>query len=121
MVWAIEKQWSGSIGGYNVNTVVMITVDRAHDPEGNTINLWNGTGPSQVDYPNLNTGNWYFPGQWGAELYAHEAGHLLGLLDTDGTGLMVNDLNGARPDRANIEKILSSENDSIKRGCGCGN
>lgn len=118
IVRAIETQWSGSIGGYNVRTVVRIYNDQRHMGTINTITVGRGAHQSHVDLPNMNTGTWYVPGQWGSELYAHEGGHLMGLRD-NGTGIMGNNLNGAVPDRQNMEDILDSQNEAIIRGCGC--
>lgn len=61
------------------------------------------------------------PGQWDSSvLYPHEAGHLMGLGD-HGTGMMGDNLNGARPDAQNMKGILDPNNEAIVRGCGCGN
>lgn len=118
IVDSIERIWSGKFGGYNVKTVVIPQKGLATYPGGNSINLWGGSLESGVDRPNLETGDWYVPGQWGPELYAHETGHLFGLIDP-GTGIMGKNLNGARPDAQNIQDILNPYNENIIRGCGC--
>jgi len=118
IVQSIERIWSGKIGGYNVKTVVIPSRDLASLPGGNSVNLFSGTRESGVDMPNFDTGDWYVPGQWGPELYAHETGHLFGLLDP-GTGMMAKNLDGARPDAQNLQDILNPFNENIVRGCGC--
>ena len=116
---SIERGLSGSFGGFNVRTIVIAYSNARHNESINTVNVWPGAGVSGVDQPHANTGDWYFPGQWGDGLYPHEAGHLLGLQD-NGTGIMSGNLNGALPDRQNMRDILSYSNDAIRRGCGCG-
>lgn len=118
---SIERAWSGRIGSYNV--VTRVQVYRMSRPAAtvNNITLTQGAGRSYVDAPNLNSGEWFVPGQWSADsLYPHEAGHLLGLVNEGETGIMSSNLNGARPDGKNLEDVLDPwKNRTIVRGCGC--
>jgi hypothetical protein len=41
-------------------------------------------------------------------------------LRDNGTGIMADNLNGAKPDQQNMRDILNYSNDAIRRGCGCG-
>jgi RHS repeat-associated protein len=115
---AIEKAMTGKVGAYNVKTIVRVTVEGKVLPTINTVRMIEGEGTSYVDFATGNAGYWYYPGQWGMNTYPHEAGHFLGLVDPDGTGLMARDLNGIKIDEANLSKILDKWNNNIVR-CPC--
>lgn len=120
IVDAIQRAYTGRYQGFNIKTVVVPYQSSVNVAGANNINLWSGTTRSSVDRPNNDTGDWYYPGGWGLDTYPHEAGHLLGLLDIDNTGIMTqSSLKGATVNDANWAKILNPWNDDITRGCGC--
>lgn len=114
---AIQKAWTGQFGSFNVKTVVL--------PQSNWNSANNGIGvvvrdaTSWVDTPNMNSGNWSMPGQWGDVTFAHEAGHLLGFGD-NGPGIMGDNLTGASVTGQNIQDVMKFGNESVVTGCGCG-
>jgi RHS repeat-associated protein len=113
----IQKAWSGQFGRYNVSTIVLqqATWDRGNS---NSISIASGADTSWVRAVDMNYGEWFYPGKWGNQTFAHEAGHLLGLPD-HGPGIMGDNLEGAEVTEANIQEILDYENEAIRRGCGC--
>jgi RHS repeat-associated protein len=121
IVEQIQRIWSGDIGGYNVKTVVMVIKDKPPSYAWDTVWVQPGTERSITADVASQWSTWYSPGYWGESGYAHEAGHLLGLEDSDQTGIMIQsgDVNGARPNRANMEKILFQSDAVNFAKCGC--
>lgn len=111
---AIESSWSGCFGSFHVKTVVMPIAKWDHG-NSNGIAVVLADRASWVHNVWRNEGVWYFPGQWGASTFSHEAGHLLGLPD-NGPGIMGLDLN-VPVDEQNIRDILSPDNRWIRNVC----
>jgi uncharacterized protein RhaS with RHS repeats len=111
---AIQKAWSGPFGSLNVNTVVLSQSN--WNSANNGIRVVARDAASWVDNPDMNSGNWSLPGQWGEATFAHEAGHLLGLGE-GGSGIMSSNLNGGKVTEQDIRNALQS--DKVVAGCGC--
>ena len=111
---SIEKSWTGSFGMYNVK----LTVLNVSSPSSavNTVKVIPGSGTSSAGG---NYGSFYESSAWGNLVYGHEAGHLLGLPDRQGTtsGIMGRDLRGANPTNTDLEQAMADEGN--KMGCGC--
>ena len=116
IVSAIERNWTGTFGQYNVALTVMVMT--TPNSAGNLITLMPGSGTSYVR--GANTGTWYESSSWANNMdFPHEAGHLLGLPDRSGvsSGIMGRNLNGATPTNRDIEQALADEFNVV--GCGC--
>ncbi len=118
IVSAIERAWTGNIGGMNVVTTVNIYVDRQDMYSVNNMRVRDGDGPSWVHAVDQNHGEFLMPGQWEDATFPHEVGHMLGLPD-HGPGMMGDNLNGVVVTAENLKGVLANGNEAIQSGCGC--
>jgi len=114
---AIQTAWSGQFGSLNVNTVVLS--QGSWNWANNGIRVVTRDAASWVDKPGFNSGNWSLPGQWGGATFAHEAGHLLGLDEGQGSGIMSSNLNGGKVTEEDIRNAIAPGNSIVVKGCDC--
>jgi RHS repeat-associated protein len=119
IVNAIQSEWTGSFGGFNVKLTV-----RTYDNWSNAINMVyvnQGRGPLEDRArASSNSAVMWSTSSWANDMdYPHEAGHLMGLPDTTlyPGSIMDSNLSGATPQGHEIQAILESAVNQI--GCGC--
>jgi len=115
MVSGIAAAWTGKIGRYNV---VMNVVDGSSlNIPVNNIRIAQGNRRSFVE--ENNSGVWFAtPSYINGLDYAHEAGHLMGLIDRPGFPSMMGDLSVGAPSEDEMRGILGDKRNL--RTCGCG-